>query len=101
MQAFMRALCLEIAGVMRARGTQLEDEKDPYAPVVRSQKALGKNRPSMWQDLVRGFRTEIDAMNGGIVAEAERLGMSAPLNWAVVQLVHSRERQQQRRQEKS
>jgi len=101
MQAFMRALCLEIAGVMRARGTRLEDEKDPYAPVVRSQKALGKNRPSMWQDLVRGFRTEIDAMNGGIVAEAERLGMSAPLNWAVVQLVHSRERQQQRRQEKS
>ncbi len=100
-QAFMRALCLEIADVMRARGTPLEDPEDPYRPIVRSQKALAKNRPSMWQDLVRGFRTEIDAMNGGIVAEAERLGMKAPLNWAIVQMIHSRERQQGRRQEKS
>jgi 2-dehydropantoate 2-reductase len=100
MQDFMRALCGEIAAVMRARGTPLEDEEDPYRPIVRSQKALGKNRPSMWQDLVRGFRTEIDAMNGGVVAEAERLGLSAPLNWALVQLVHSRERHQRRHQEK-
>ncbi len=101
MQAFMRALCMEIIEVMRARGTPLEDPEDPYRPIVRSLKALAKNRPSMWQDLVRGFRTEIDAMNGGIVAEAERLGMKAPLNWALVQMVHSRERQQRRRQEKS
>jgi 2-dehydropantoate 2-reductase len=101
MQAYMRALCLEIAEVMRARGTPLEDEEDPYRPVVRSQKALAKNRPSMWQDLVRGFRTEIDAMNGGIAAEAERLGRKAPLNWSITQLVHSRERQQRRRQEQS
>ena len=101
MQAFMRELCLEIAGVMRARGTPLEDEEDPYRPIVRSQTALAKNRPSMWQDLVRGFRTEIDAMNGGIVDEAQRLGMKAPLNWAIVQMVHSRERQAQRRQERS
>lgn len=101
MQAYMRALCLEIAEVMRARGTPLEDEEDPYRPVVRSQKALAKNRPSMWQDLVRGFRTEIDAMNGGIAAEAERLGMKAPLNWSITQLIHSRERQQRRRQDQS
>jgi 2-dehydropantoate 2-reductase len=100
MQAFMRSLCLEIAGVMKARGTPLEDEQDPYAPIVRSQKALAKNRPSMWQDLVRGFRTEVDAMNGGIVDEAERLGMKAPLNWAITQFIHSRERLQRRRQEK-
>jgi 2-dehydropantoate 2-reductase len=100
-QALMRALCLEITGVMKARGTVLEDEADPYAPIVRSQKALAKNRPSMWQDLVRGFRTEIDAMNGGIVDEAARLGMQAPLNWAIVQLVHSREREARRRQAKS
>ncbi|MEI7703723.1 MAG: 2-dehydropantoate 2-reductase [Deltaproteobacteria bacterium] len=100
-QALMRALALEIADVMKARGTALEDEADPYAPIVRSQKALAKNRPSMWQDLVRGFRTEVDAMNGGIVDEAARLGMKAPLNWAILQLVHSRERQALQRQEKS
>ncbi|MBI5068107.1 MAG: 2-dehydropantoate 2-reductase [Deltaproteobacteria bacterium] len=100
MQTLMRGLCLEIAGVMQARGTPLEDPQDPYVPIVRSQKALAKNRPSMWQDLVRGFRTEIDAMNGGVVDEAERLGMKAPLNWAIVQLIHSRERQARRKQEK-
>ncbi len=100
-QALMRALTEEIAGVMRARGTPLEDAEDPYRPLIRSQKALAKNRPSMWQDLVRGFRTEVDAMNGGIVAEAERLGMQAPLNWALVQFVHSRERRELRKQEQS
>jgi 2-dehydropantoate 2-reductase len=100
MQAYMRALCEEIAAVMRARGTPLEDPEDPYRPVVRSQRALAKNRPSMWQDLVRGFRTEIDAINGGIVDEAKRLGLAAPLNWGLVQLVHSREREQRRREEK-
>lgn len=100
LQAFMRALCDEIVGVMRARGTPLEDAEDPYRPIVRSQKALGKNRPSMWQDFTRGLLTEVDALNGGIVAEAERLGVRAPLNWAITQLVHSRERQQSRRQER-
>jgi 2-dehydropantoate 2-reductase len=101
LQDLMRALCLEITGVMRARGTPLEDPEDPYRPVVKSQKALAKNRPSMWQDLVRGLRTEVDAMNGGVVDEARRLGMEAPLNWAVTQLVHSRERQGVRKQERS
>jgi benzoyl-CoA reductase/2-hydroxyglutaryl-CoA dehydratase subunit BcrC/BadD/HgdB len=101
LQALMRAVCEEIVGVMRARGTPLEDEEDPYRPLVRSQKALGKNRPSMWQDFTRGFATEVDAMNGGIVAEAAKHGVAAPLNWAITQFVHSRERQQSRRQEKS
>ena len=100
-QAFMRDLCLEIAGVMKARGTPLENEQDPYAPLLGSQKALGKNYPSMWQDLVRGFRTEVDAINGGIVDEAGRLGISAPINRAIVQLIHSRERQARRHLEMS
>jgi 2-dehydropantoate 2-reductase len=100
LQALMRAMCEEIVGVMRARGTPLEDEEDPYRPIVKSQKALGKNRPSMWQDFTRGFTTEVDALNGGIVAEAGRLGIQAPLNWAITQFVHSRERQQSRRREK-
>lgn len=101
MQAFLRGLCLEIAEVMKARGTRLEDEQDPYAPLLRSQRALGRNYPSMWQDLVRGFRTEIDAINGGIVDEAERLGIRAPINRAIVQLIHSRERQARRHLEMS
>jgi 2-dehydropantoate 2-reductase len=93
LQAFMRGLCMEIIAVMRARGVPIIDEEDPYRPVINSQRALGKNRPSMWQDLVRTNRTEVDAINGAVVVEAERLGLSAPHNRALVQFIHSRERQ--------
>ncbi len=93
LQAFMRNLCLEIIAVMRARGIPIVNEEDPYAPVVNSQKALGKNRPSMWQDLARDCRTEVDAINGAVVREAERLGLDAPHNRGLVHFIHSRERQ--------
>jgi len=93
LQDFMRALCLEQIEVMRAHGVPIIDEEDPYRPVIGSQKALGKNRPSMWQDLVRANLTEVDAINGAVVQEAERHGLSAPLNWGLVRFIHSRERQ--------
>ncbi|MBV6521823.1 MAG: hypothetical protein MNPFHGCM_01967 [Gemmatimonadaceae bacterium] len=93
LMSFMRDLCNEIVAVMRARGVPIVDEEDPFRPVVGSLKALGKNRPSMWQDLSRGMRTEVDALNGAIVAEAHRLGLHAPHNEALVHFIHSRERQ--------
>ena len=91
LQLFMRAVSDEIIAVMRARGVPIVDEEDPYRPVIASQKALGNNRPSMWQDLSRGFPTEIDAINGAVVDEARRLGLEAPLNWGLVRFIHSRE----------
>ena len=100
MQSFMRDLCLEIIAVMKARGVPIVNEEDPYAPVVNSQNALGKNRPSMWQDLARSCRTEVDAINGAVVREAERLGMDAPHNRGLVRFIHSRERQKFVRKQK-
>lgn len=91
LQQLMRDLCTEITEVMKARGLTIVDEEDPYRPVINSQKALWENRPTMWQDLDRGFLTEVDAINGAVVVEAERLGLSAPINKALVQLVHSHE----------
>jgi len=93
LMAFMRDLCAEIIAVMRARGVPIVDEEDPFRPIIGSLKALGKNRPSMWQDLARGTRTEIDALNGAIVREAARLGLPVPHNSALVHFIHSRERQ--------
>ncbi|MBW1873329.1 MAG: NAD(P)-binding domain-containing protein [Deltaproteobacteria bacterium] len=92
LQQLMRALCEEIVAVMRARGVPIVDEEDPYRPVIGSQKALGPNQPSMWQDLSRGLRTEIDALNGAIVDEAKRHSLSAPCNFTIVRLIHSAER---------
>jgi 2-dehydropantoate 2-reductase len=98
LQAMMREICMEIIVVMEARGVPIVNKEDPYAPVINSQKALGQNRPSMWQDLNRGLKTEIDALNGAIVTEAERHGLKAPLNWMLVRLVHSAERQNEKKQ---
>ena len=91
LQDFMRDLCMEIIAVMKARGVPIVNEEDPYAPVVGSQTALGKNRPSMWQDLARSYRTEVDAINGAVVREAEKLGLDAPHNRGLVNFIHSRE----------
>ncbi len=49
-------------------------------------------RASMLQDIERGARTEVDVINGSIVARAERLGLDAPANRRVVELVHAMER---------
>lgn len=99
LMSFMRDLCGEIVAVMRAHDVPINDEEDPFRPVMGSLRALGKNRPSMWQDLARGKRTEVDAINGAIVAEAEKRGMKAPHNKALTHFIHSRESQKFLRQE--
>lgn len=49
------------------------------------------NRASMLQDLDRHRRTEIDAITGAILREAERHGLDAPINRAMYALVRARE----------
>jgi 2-dehydropantoate 2-reductase len=48
-------------------------------------------RSSMWEDLAAGRRTEVDYLNGAVVRLAERVGVAAPVNQAVVDLVHAAE----------
>ncbi len=48
-------------------------------------------RSSMWDDLEAGRPTEIDYMQGEVVALAERLGTAAPKNAALVRLVRDAE----------
>jgi 2-dehydropantoate 2-reductase len=49
-------------------------------------------RSSMWEDLQAGRRTEIDYLNGAVVALAESCGMDAPANRRIVGLMHVAER---------
>lgn len=49
-------------------------------------------RSSMADDLAAGKPTEIDHINGAVVALATRLGLSAPINARLVELVHAAER---------
>lgn len=45
-------------------------------------------RSSMWEDLSRGRKTEVDHLNGEIVRLAEATGLRAPLNARIVEIVH-------------
>jgi 2-dehydropantoate 2-reductase len=53
----------------------------------RTMKIDPEARSSMWEDLQRGRRTEIDHLQGVIVQIAERHGMKAPLCARVVGLI--------------
>ena len=48
-------------------------------------------RSSMWEDLQRGRRTEIDYLQGVIIAIAERHGLQVPLSRRVLALVRAAE----------
>jgi 2-dehydropantoate 2-reductase len=53
----------------------------------RTMKIDPKARSSMWEDLQRGRRTEIDYLQGVITRIAERHGLQAPLSGRIVSLI--------------
>ena len=57
---------------------------------------LGPTKASMLQDLERQARTEIDVINGGVVSQATNLGLTAPINQGIVDIVRACERQERR-----
>jgi 2-dehydropantoate 2-reductase len=71
--------------VKAAEGEGLADvESELAAGAVQ----LAGGRPSLLQDVMRGRRTEIDELNGFVVAEGQRLGVATPFNAAIVAEVH-------------
>lgn len=81
-------LAEEAANVARARGLTLPFE-DPIAYVEGVCRSTAANRSSMLQDVDRGRPTEIDSINGIIVAEGERLGVYTGVNEVVWRLVRA------------
>ena len=49
------------------------------------------NRASMWEDLQRGRRTEIDAINGVILRQAERVALDTPTHARLYSEVRARD----------
>ncbi len=60
---------------------------DPLAKVEGVCEATAANVSSMLQDVLRKKRTEIDFINGVIVRQAQELGIPAPVNSILVDLV--------------
>jgi 2-dehydropantoate 2-reductase len=59
------------------------------ADMVASVRFLTGGRPSMLQDVMKGRRTEIDYLNGHVVAEGRQVGLKTPVNEAVVEAVRA------------
>jgi 2-dehydropantoate 2-reductase len=88
-RALLATLARETAAVAAARGLALP-YPDPVARVEEVCRATAMNRSSMLQDVQRGRPTEIDSINGIIVAEGQRLNVATPANETVWRLVRGR-----------
>jgi 2-dehydropantoate 2-reductase len=87
----LRQTVIEAAAVARAMGIEVGD--DPVGAVLEVCRATAGNISSMLQDIRRRRPTEIDAINGAIVAAAHRLGIAVPVNEGLVRAVKAKERE--------
>lgn len=88
--ALMRALLGEAVAVAQAQGIPLEFDERWEAITGLLRRAVG-GRSSMLQDVEKRRQTEIDVVNGAIVAAGRRLGIPTPHNETMVWLVQSLE----------
>jgi 2-dehydropantoate 2-reductase len=109
---FSARLGSEAIRVGQALGYQLEEimhmapetiaragEGDPEAVKIYDEHRLaevsrggGEHRPSMGQDMVKGRRTEIEYLNGFVVKKGEEVGIPAPTNAILTDIVKRVER---------
>jgi len=84
----MSALAQEAAAVATAQGIRL-----PFKDAVKAAEDVARktatNHSSMYQDMLRGAPTEIDAICGAIAQAGEKLGVPTPVNRACWQLIRS------------
>jgi 2-dehydropantoate 2-reductase len=74
-----------------ARAKEIKIKEDAVDIVFKVAEATGINRSSMGQDVDNNRQTEIAAINGFIVREAKKLGIGAPVNFALTALVQTLE----------
>jgi 2-dehydropantoate 2-reductase len=80
------AVMAEGRAVAEAQGIELESPEEFFEYAAR--KDMGyDHKPSMLQDIEAGRDTEIEALNGAIVAFGERYGVPTPLNQVLTALV--------------
>ena len=76
----------EGARVAAAKGIKLI-HADPVANCLKVAELTGPNLSSMHQDVRAKRRTEVDVINGAIVAEGEKLGIPTPVNKVLTNLI--------------
>jgi 2-dehydropantoate 2-reductase len=89
--------CVEEAvAVAAAKGITLAYD-DPIRWISDFVAKIPNARPSMYQDVRAGRRSEIDAIQGGVVAEGEKVGVPTPTCALMAQLVKALEAKAQAR----
>lgn len=83
--SIIETLVSEAAAVAKRKAIRVEG--NPIERVKTVIEATRENRCSMGQDLDSRRQTEIDAINGAVVREANRLGMSVPCNRMITDLI--------------
>jgi len=86
----MERLVSEAAEVAIRKGVHIVE--NPIDRVRKAAEGTRENRSSMGQDFDHRRQTEIDAINGAIVREAQELGIPVPFNQAVTDLVKAIEK---------
>jgi 2-dehydropantoate 2-reductase len=89
----LRSLVSELVaeGIAVAAALGITLESDPEELIDHAARVAYDHRASMLQDVLARRRTEIDSLNGGIVAFGEQLGIPTPLNRAIAALVQGLE----------
>ena len=65
------------------------DSTEHDAELIAGAQALGAGRPSLLQDVIRGRRVEIDALNGWVVDRGQDVEVPTPCNNAIAEVVRS------------
>jgi len=81
----MELAAAEAGAVAAAEGVVLP--ADPVERTVAVARATGANRSSMLQDVERGRRTEVDAINGAVANRGRTAGVPTPVNAVLADLV--------------
>lgn len=84
--AEMRSILEEVASVAKAQDIALDFDERWAAITGLLEKAVG-GKSSMLQDVQARRRTEIDVINGAIVAAGKRTGVPTPHNDAMVNMI--------------
>ena len=87
-RVMLGTLAREAAQVAYAEHIELPFD-DPVQAAEEVARKTAANHSSMLQDILRGARTEIDAICGAVVKAAQKYKMGVPANWVCWQLVRA------------
>ncbi len=90
-ERLLNGICQEVEQLKHHLSIPREDPP-LYEMVRRVARQTTENYSSMHQDLHRGLKTEIDAINGYLLKRAEALSLDLPINRFLVDLIHMKEK---------